>query len=436
MGRRESRALDCRGGGHRRGLPGASLQLVTVSAAPADQRPDLVLIVVDALRADRLSLYGYSRPTTPRLAARKSRLLWFTDAISDATQTVPAVASLFTGVPPHQHGIQFDTIGSYFPPYGASPRLDTPLPTMAETLRESGYYTIGVVGNPWLMESTRFSRGFARFDDWKVWDRKGVNDDAAMMQAAIDELVPPSDSPRFVWVHLMSVHNPYDKGHRSLVREAGTDRYVNGPASPSAGDLAFMSDLYDSNVAYADSLIGALIDRLASRPRQRPVVVCVVGDHGDELLEHGGLGHGTTLFHELARVPVVVWGPGVVRRTGAVGEADSVVGRPGHAAGAGGTGIEPAGRRGDGPGDAAADGRAGRPFNRVEQREGGLRGALEVHRDEVAIPGAALQPGRRSGREDRSRGGRTGRARTPPRRGPEVVAGHQLSELKRHAPHT
>jgi len=91
---------------------------------------------------------------------------------------------------------------------------------------------------------------------------------------------------------------------------------VNGPASPSAGDLAFMSDLYDSNVAYADGLVGALINRLASRPRQRPVVVCVVGDHGDEFLEHGGFGHGTSLFHELAHVPAIVWGPGAGVRPG------------------------------------------------------------------------------------------------------------------------
>jgi arylsulfatase A-like enzyme len=291
-------------------------QAVTASAAPADQRPDVVLIVVDALRADRLALYGYSRPTTPWLTAHRNRLGWFTDAVTDATQTVPAIASLFTGVRPSDHGIQFDTIGSYFPPYGASPRLDAPHKTMAEEFRESGYYTIGVVGNPWLMESTRFSRGFARFDDWKVWDRKGVNDDAAMIQAGGDELMAPSDQPRFLWVHLMSVHNPYDKGHRSLVRQEGTDRYVNGPASPSPGDLAFMSDLYDSNVAYADGLVGGLIDRLAFRPKQRPAVVCIVGDHGDELLEHGGFGHGTTLFHELARVPVVVWGPAYVRRPG------------------------------------------------------------------------------------------------------------------------
>jgi arylsulfatase A-like enzyme len=291
--------------------------VVTVSAAPADQRPDLVLIVVDALRADRLSLYGYSRPTTPWLVSRKNRLLWFTDAVSDATHTVPAMASLFTGAPPSQHGIQFDPIAKDFPPNGRSPRLEAPLPTIAEVLRESGYYTIGVVGNPWLMESTRFSRGFARFDDWKVWDREGVNDDAAMIKAAGDELAPPAGSPRFVWVHLMWVHNPYDKGHRSLVRHDGTDRYVNGPASPSPGDLAFMSDLYDSNVAYADTLIGALIERLAARPKQRPAVVCIVGDHGEEFLEHGGLGHGTSLYHELARVPVVVWGPGIVKRTGA-----------------------------------------------------------------------------------------------------------------------
>jgi arylsulfatase A-like enzyme len=301
-------------------VPGAFARgsgAISRAAESAGARPDIVLIVVDALRADRLGLYGYARPSTPWLVAHRGHLRWFTDVVTGSTHTVPSVASLFTGVEPREHRLQYDTVGTYFPPYGEKPRLDTAIPTLAEVLKEAGYDTRAVVGNPWLMESTGFGRGFARFDDWKVWDRKGLHDDTAMMQAAADTLVASAGRPRFVWAHLMTVHNPYDKGHRTFVRHAGTDRYVNGPATASPADRLFMSDLYDSDVAYVDTLVGSLLDRLSARQGDRQVVVAIVGDHGEEFLEHGGFGHGTTLFQELARVPVIVWGPGVVSRRGA-----------------------------------------------------------------------------------------------------------------------
>lgn len=289
------------------------------------KNPDIVLLLVDALRADHLSLYGYSRATTPRLIRRRTELRWFTNAVAESTQTASSVASLFTGVPPMQHGIEYDTIGTYFPPYGAFPLLDTPLPTLAETLKKAGYETRALVGNPWISTRTRFDRGFAKFDGWKVWEStKTASDeelapltnDAALLDAAAAWLEQPRSAPRFAYAHLMTVHNPYDKGRYRFVRVKGNVTYVNGPAKPSPHDLQFMIDLYDSNVAYTDRLIGAFLDRIGRRKSRRPTVVCIVADHGEEFLEHGGLGHGTTVYNELARVPVIFWGPRVITRSG------------------------------------------------------------------------------------------------------------------------
>jgi len=284
------------------------------TAAPVP--PDVVLVVVDALRADRLSLYGYGRPTTPALERRRSELRWFTDATAASTQTVPSVAALLTGRPPRLHWIQYDPATNSFPPYGESPRFDTRFVTLSETFGEAGYDTRAIVGNPWLTEATRFDRGFSKFEGWKIWDRNGVNDDEAMVVAAKAYLSAPSKRPRFLYLHLMGVHNPYDKGHRQFVRGTGVVRYLNGRVEASREDTDYMSDLYDSNVAFVDGLLGGLIDRLTAPSGNRPALVCVVGDHGDEFQEHGGFGHGTTVYHELARVPVLFWGPGIVTRYG------------------------------------------------------------------------------------------------------------------------
>jgi arylsulfatase A-like enzyme len=281
------------------------------AAGPA--RPDLVLVVVDALRADRLPIYGYGRATTPQLDRRRSELRWFADATTLATHTVPSVASMFTGVSPRIHHLQYDTKGLYFPPYGATPKLDTELRTLAEVLTDAGYLTKAVVGNPWLTETTRFNRGFSTFDGWKTFDRSGINDDEGMVKIATDALAARRDRPLFFYVHLMTVHNPYDKGHHEFVRHPGVVHYINGPISVSPADAAFMSDLYDSNVAYTDKLLSGLFDLLAAARAERPAVVCIVGDHGDELQDHGGFGHGTTLYQELSRVPVLFWGAPITR---------------------------------------------------------------------------------------------------------------------------
>lgn len=297
-----------------------ALPLVAGQAAPSggrsDARPDIVLVVVDALRPDRLSLYGYPRRTTPNLVSRRRALRWFTDASTVSTHTVGAVASLLTGVPPRTHKILYDPIGRYFPGYSRTPKLDTPKPTLAETLGGAGYETRAFVANPWLTAENGFKRGFAEFSESPVYDKNGLPDDDLLMQQVGDTLDGTTDRPSFVYAHLMSVHNPYDKGHRELVRSTGKDVYVNGVIDVTPRDLTFMSDLYDSNVAHVDRLVGRLIDRLSARRGGRPVVLCIVGDHGEEFEEHGGLGHGTTVYQEQARIPIVFWGPGVINRFG------------------------------------------------------------------------------------------------------------------------
>jgi arylsulfatase A-like enzyme len=285
------------------------------AAVPAGKPPAILLIVIDALRADRTSLYGHTRPTTPRLDARAPRLRYFTDVITAAPQTVPAIGSIFTGLPARELNLLFDWKGNWWPPRG-QPFLFTRTPTLAERLHKAGYRTVAFVTNPWIRRDTGFAFGFDTFVDWVQIDGKATADGARVVDRAVAELATSDGRPLFLYAHLMDVHYPYEKGHHEFVKTAGKQQFRNGPMQMPPDDLRFMSELYDSNVKYADALVARLLDEAERRYKGR-FVACILGDHGEELLEHGGMGHGTTLYGEQVRIPLVFYGPGIVTRSGA-----------------------------------------------------------------------------------------------------------------------
>lgn len=269
------------------------------------------MVVLDALRRDRLSLYGYERPTTPKLDARRPRLRVFTDAITQAPQTAPSIASVFTGVPPYVHGLQFNPLTQAFSS-GAVPMLPASFVTMAERLHAAGYATFGIAANPWMGAEWGFGRGFDSFVGSKEVDPTLPSDGERILAHVGRWFETAPAAPRFVYAHFMDTHAPYVKGHAAFVTSSGTETIFNGRMTVAAADLKYMSDLYDSDVLYADSLVAQLLDRLDASGR--PWVAAVIGDHGDEFGEHGGLGHGSTLYEELLQVPVVFTGSTIVDR--------------------------------------------------------------------------------------------------------------------------
>lgn len=302
------------------------------SNARGELGPDLlVFVVVDTLRRDHLGLEGYRIPTSPTLDRLGREGLLASSMVTHSSHTVPSMVSILTSTFPFQHGVQFDADTKRFGPDGGSeaPFMEDGLLTLPEFLAQHGYFTAAVVANPWLGKEFGFAQGFARYvqndchflGDW-VCDGRWVNDEAlAILDAHPDEKL-------FLYLHYMDVHNPYahaGKLPRRFRGEAGELVYENGLIDGvSDVDLAYSIASYDEGIAYVDGLIGELSERLANSPRSPYTTLVITSDHGEEFLEHGGLGHGMTLHREVLQTFAILWTPNGARKGRVTGLRGSV----------------------------------------------------------------------------------------------------------------
>jgi HEAT repeat protein len=244
---------------------------------------DIVLISVDALRADHIGAYGYPRATTPHLDALAREGAVFEYAYCPTPHTSYSITSMMTG--------------KYMRPLVAL-GLGDDSDTWARHLRRYGYRTAAFYPPAvFFIDGERFQR--FRDDALDFEYRKIEFGDADLRLAQVDAYLEHvgSAKPLFLWVHLFEPHEPYVVDRRHVFGD---------PASPTS------KDAYDSEVAAADAGIGAIVARVR---RVRPsAIVIVTADHGEEFGEHGGRYHGTTVYEEQVRVPLIVVGPGVVPR--------------------------------------------------------------------------------------------------------------------------
>lgn len=285
-----------------------------------DAPPDVVVIVVDTLRADHLTQYGYARDTSPELAEFAAHATRFTAAYSTSSWTQPSVASLFTGLLPFRHGV-----------VKQSTRLPAELESLPAVLAESGWRTAGFSGNLFISEKTAFDRGFEHFrgHGGKVL----VYPDVAEMTAWVDgwlELGRGRSAPSFVYFQPMNCHGPYrvPAEHRSDLLGREPDRTFDYndelmEAILKKGDvaarervtpeyLASLTDQYDTAVRYSMDAVAALLAKLREAGHYDDALVIVTSDHGEELFDHGGFGHAYSLFEEVVRIPLWVKLPGQV----------------------------------------------------------------------------------------------------------------------------
>jgi len=294
--------------------PAAPSDAPTGRAASPGPAPDLrganvLLLVVDTLRADRLSFFGYERETTPVLDALARRGVVFAQARANATRTSPSMASLLTGTSPLVHGI-----------VESRTRLPEGLPTLAEALRDSGYDTRAVLGNVNLGQAFGFARGLDRVDE----AFRGSRIDAeAIVDRAIDQLPANDARPWFLWVQLMDPHAPYraPASHLERFREdrtwrEGPDQPLLGPDGRSlvahharvrgAKSLADYVAAYDAGVRFADEQIGRLLAAVEALAGERRTLIVVTSDHGESLGERGRyFVHGLDAYEDVARVPLL-----------------------------------------------------------------------------------------------------------------------------------
>jgi arylsulfatase A-like enzyme len=252
-------------------------------------RPPIVVIVVDTLRADRLPAYGYTKVETPNVDALVADGILFENAYTHVPLTLPAHASLFTGLLPAEHGVR-DNLGY---------RLDAGRhATLAARLRERGYATGGAISAWVLRGATGMGAGFDFYED-SIEAPAGVDVAGAVQRPGgktLDRLLPwleqAQGRPFFLFFHIYEPHSPFE------------------PPEPWKSRYA---DPYDGEVAASDAIVGRLLDELRRRGVYDRALVVFLSDHGEGLGDHGEEFHGILLYREVLRVPLVVKLPGQAR---------------------------------------------------------------------------------------------------------------------------
>jgi hypothetical protein len=289
-------------------------------STPPVHRPDILLVVWDTCRVDRLSAFGYARPTSPRLDALAARGVRYTQCFTTAPWTAPSHGSLFTGLLPSVHGQTM---------VGRRVRQDVPV--LAELLQAAGYETALFSANPLLSEATGLSRGFETVVPFfnateKVKDGpRGV----AAIQRWLDARMPDANrKPLFLMVNFMDAHVPLEPPpeHVAAVMDPSVPmadveaaRALDQVAvmahllrirSIDPSTLKGMSVLYDGGIRVADASTGEVIDRLRAAGFLEDGLIVVTSDHGENLGEHGQTEHRASLYETVLHVPLVVYRPG------------------------------------------------------------------------------------------------------------------------------
>ena len=308
---------------------------------PPAGAPNVLMIVLDAARADRFSCYGYAKPTTPEIDRIAADALLFEQAISAGVYTLPGHASLFTGAPSSVHGANGDHL-----------QLDPSMTTLAEILDRNGYVTAGFSNNPWVAACSSLSQGFRHFEDhWRwsgfeplslllrTWDGMKAFWCRGKTEGGADYTFPrvlqwieeirstewPDGEPRpyFVFINLMETHFPL------TYRPDYSDAFM-GPGDTSSDlmrtnqdrfkvlcDPTYMDDeayrrygvLYDGELRFADHYLGEFVRGLARRGWLDDTLLVIPADHGEAIGDHGLFSHRQSVYDELTRVPLILRHP-------------------------------------------------------------------------------------------------------------------------------
>ncbi len=250
-----------------------------------DPRPNLLLVTIDTLRADRVGAYGAASAQTATLDALASRGVRFANALASAPLTGPSHATILTGLLPPQHGVRDNIVFT----------LDARHKTLATRLKALGYRTAAFVGAYPVAAAFGFRQGFDAFtENFKESEEPGAGAQRPaneVVDDALSWLSRPARGPFFAWVHLYDPHAPY--------------------TPPEPYRTSFAGRPYDGEIAFTDAQLGRLLDSLKSSGQESNTIIAVVSDHGESLGEHGELTHAVLVYESTLRVPLVIAGPGI-----------------------------------------------------------------------------------------------------------------------------
>jgi arylsulfatase A-like enzyme len=318
---------------------------VVTDAAP-HTRPNVLVYLIDTLRADHASLYGYARDTTPFLKKLGATGIVFDDCQAQATWTKASTASLMTSLYSFTHGIinDADTI----PPGSA---------TIAEQLRGHGYVTASIVANPFAGRTTGLQRGFDYMFEYPTVFRYRTEaadrgtDSAALNKVVIPWLERHRDEPFFLYAHATDPHAPYrppapydakwanpaenqdfDRHYMKLrnEREYGGGTVISREMCSRAGIdpdrfIQQALDRYDGEILHNDHSFEVLVDKMKQLGILDNTIVIVVSDHGEEFWDHGWTAHGHSLYQELAHTVFLMWNPRLLPQPRRVSEPVQLV---------------------------------------------------------------------------------------------------------------
>lgn len=335
-------------------------RVVRAAAAATAERPNIIYVTIDALRADHLGAYGYEKARTPNIDAFAAEGVLFEEMNSQASWTFPSFASQFTSMYPTDLNLSVDNkhISNMYTRF-----VDDKYVTMAEAVQAAGYRTQAIATNPWLRPEFGFAQGFDGFkqvDDAKMFHFSKLGElsllSVARQVPALYDLIRQGytaitgnageplvwdiradrvtaeatgwlrqnqDAPFFLWVHYVDPHYPFDPpaDFRPTVDNVTAERlnylssyneedvYTNR-ARLRPEDKEATIQLYDGEIAYNDVYFGQLLDEIDALGLRDNTVIVLSADHGDEFWEHDGYQHGHTLYDELIRVPLIIRGPG------------------------------------------------------------------------------------------------------------------------------
>ena len=276
--------------------------------------PDIVLVVVDSLRADHLGCYGCARPTSPAIDAFAASAVRYEFACPSSSWTQPSIMSLFTSLPPESHGRN-----------GTDSRHDPDVPTLAGELAALGYETVAVTANPMVHRRYGFARGFSHYDDYSVFMDVGGDASKAAGKSAMDPLVTrlaaarlarrDPAKPLFLFVLYMDPHWDYIPRHphdAAFGVEGYASPFIPGlsgkPVAPAEADRVVRA--YDAEIRGTDDAFAGLLRAIAESPSADRTAIVLCADHGESFWEHrDATGHGNDLYDEELRVPLVVRPP-------------------------------------------------------------------------------------------------------------------------------
>lgn len=253
--------------------------------------PNVILISIDALRADHVGSSGYPENTTPALDALAREGVRFENHIADASWTLPSHAALLTSRYPHNLGVEtrYQKI-----PISAN--------TLAEILKNRGYKTKGIISFTFVETLFHFNQGF---DDYDIsnsfylgeYRDKFYKSSGDLTDKAIEWVEENKNDRFFIFLHYFDVHEPYNP-------QAPYDKMFN-----SSNDSQM--NLYDGEIRFTDSHIARLVAKVKELGLKENTLIIITADHGDAFMEHGYVGHERTLYEEVVRVPLMVSLPGV-----------------------------------------------------------------------------------------------------------------------------